>query len=171
MEQATNNKFGFILRNSGGDNYTVAVRGMNDYDMAQINKRIENSTAFINASTGIRENTWYTVSAKISKDEITAELRDINGTLLESVATREDPVRTDELVMLIANNTDRAVAFKNLKVETLDEPAPLPPEKNEKAVNGYDLLAPYVAFTILLATISAAVIYKKRKSSLRQKRN
>ena len=171
MEQSTNNKFGFVLRNSGGNNYTVAVRGMNDYDMVQINKRGENRTAFINATTGIRENTWYTVVAKISKDEITAELRDINGTLLESVAAEDDGVRTDELVMLIANNTDRAVAFKNLRVETLDESAQLPPESNEKAVDGYDLLAPYVAFAILFATISAAVIYKKRKSFLRQKRN
>src|SRR4030043_623082 len=171
MEQTTNNKFGFILRNSGGNNYTVAVRGMNDYDMVQINKRSENRTAFINASTGIRENTWYTVVAKISKGEITAELRDINGTILESVAAGDDAVRTDELVMLIANNTDRAVALKNLRVETLDKPAQPLPEENEKAVNEPDLLAPYVAFAIFFATISAAVIYKKRKSFLRQKRN
>jgi hypothetical protein len=165
MEQSTNNKFGFVLRNSGGNNYTVAVRGMNDYDMVQINKRGENRTAFINATTGIRENTWYTVVAKISKDEVTAELRDINGTLLESVAAEDDAVRTDELVMLIANNTDRAVAFKNLRVETLDETAQLPPERNEKPVDGPGLLAPYVAVAIFFATISAAVIYKKKKVS------
>src|SRR4030042_4174242 len=94
MEQSTNNKFGFVLRNSGGNNYTVAVRGMNDYDMVQINKRSEKRTAFINASTGIRKNKWYTVVAKISKGEITAELRDINGTILESVAAGDDAVRT-----------------------------------------------------------------------------
>jgi hypothetical protein len=171
MEQSTNNKFGFVLRNSGGNNYSVAVKGMNDYDMVQINQRSENRTAFINASTGIRENTWYTVVAKISKDEITAELRDINGTLLESVAAEDDTTRTDELVMLIANNTDRAVAFKNLRVETLDDSAQLPPERNEKPVDGTDLLAPYVAVAVFFATICAAVIYKKRKSFSRQTRD
>jgi hypothetical protein len=171
MEEATNNKFGFILRNSGGNNYTVAVRGMNEYDMAQINNHSENSTAFMNASTGIRENTWYTVVAKISKDEITAELRDVNGTLLERVATGDIAARTDELVMLIANNTDRAVAFRNLRVETLDEPTHPLPEENEKTVSEPDLSAPYVAFAIFSAIISVTVIYKKRKSLLRQKRN
>jgi hypothetical protein len=170
MEQATNNKFGLILRNSGGSNYSVAVRGMNDYDMVQINKQSENSTTFINATAGIRENTWYKVVAKISGDEITAEVQDINGTLIKSIVTRDDAIRNNELVMLIANNTDRAVAFKNLKVSTLDEPAQPLPEGNEKAVKEPDSIAPYAALAILLATTFAAVVYKKRKSFLRQKK-
>jgi hypothetical protein len=165
MEQTTNNKFGFILRNSGGSNYSVAVKGMNDYDVSQIDKQSENSTTFINATAGIRENTWYKVVAKISDDEVTAEVHDANGTLLESVAATDDPARTNELVMLIANNTDRAVAFKNLKVQTLDEPAQPPlPEDNEKTADKPALLVPYVTFVLLLATIFAAVIYKKRKN-------
>jgi hypothetical protein len=169
MEQATNNKFGFVLRNSGGSNYSVAVKGMNDYDMLQINKQSENRTTFINASAGIRENKWYKVTAKISEEEITAEVYDANGTLLESVEAADDAIKTNELVMLIANNTDRAVAFKNLKVQTLDEPDQPVPEDNEKAVGKPDSLAPYVAVTILLATTFAAVVYKKRKSLLRKK--
>ncbi len=172
MEQTTNNKFGFVLRNSGGSNYSVAVKGMNDYDMRQINKQSENTTTFMNASAGIKENTWYKVVAKISENEITAEVHDANGTLLESVAATDDPVRTNELVMLIANNTDRAVAFKNLKVETLDEPAqPSPlPEDNEKTADEPDWLTPYLTATILLATIFAAVVYiKKRKKSFAAK--
>ena len=169
MEQTTNNKFGFVLQNSGGSNYSVAIRGMNDYDMSQINKQSENTTTFINASAGVRENTWYKVVAKISKDEVTAEVHDANGTLLESITATDDATSTNELVMLIANNTDRAVAFKNLRMETLDEPAQPLPEDNEKTKKEPELLAPYVAVAILLATTFAAVVYKKRKIFLRQK--
>jgi hypothetical protein len=168
MEQTTNNKFGFVLRNSGGSNYSVEVRGMNDYDMLHINQPSENRTTFINASAGIKENTWYKVVAKISEDEVTAEIDDANGTLLERLVT-DDATRTNELVMLIANNTDRAVAFKNFRVETLDEPTQPLPEGDEKAVKGPDLLTPYAAVAILLAITVAAVVYKKRKSFLRQK--
>jgi hypothetical protein len=169
MLQTTNNKFGFVLQNSGGSNYSVAVRGMNDYDMSQINQQIENTTTFINASAGVRENNWYKVLAKISEGEVTAEVQDANGTLLERVATTDDTTRTNELVILIANNTDRAVAFKNLKVETLDESAQPLPEGNDKTVKGPDLIAPYAAVAILLAITVASVVYKKRKSFLRQK--
>jgi hypothetical protein len=170
MEQTTNNKFGFVLRNSGGSNYSVEVRGMNDYDMLHINQPSENRTTFINASAGIKENTWYKVVAKISEDEVTAEVEDANGTLLERLVT-DDATRTNELVMLIANNTDRAVAFKNFRVGTLDELTQPLPEGDEKAVKGPDLLTPYVAIAILLTITVAAMVYKKRKSFLRQKRN
>jgi hypothetical protein len=170
MEQATNNKFGFVLQNSGGSNYSVAVKGMNDYDMKQINKQNETATTFINASAGIRENTWYKVVAKISEGKVTAEVHDAKGNLLESVASTDDAARTKELVMLIANNTDRAVAFRNLRVETLDEPTQPLPANNEKAVKGPDLVAPYAAIAILLAITVAAVVYKKRKCLSRQKK-
>jgi hypothetical protein len=163
IEQTTNNQFGFILRNSGGNNYSLNVRGLDDYEMSKINQLGGNGTAFMNTSACIRENTWYKVVARISEDEITAELHDVNGTLLESIATTDDAISVSELVILIANNTDRAVAFKNLNVETLNQPAQLP-EGDKKAPNGSELLAPYVTFTILLATIFAAAVYvKKRK--------
>jgi len=163
IEQTTNNKFGFILQNCGGNNYGVAVRGLDDYDMLQINQLSGNRTAFINASAGVRDNIWYRVVAKISEGEITAELHDVNGTLLESMATTDDAISINELVILIANNTDRAVAFKNLKVGTLDQPTQLP-EGNKNELNEHTLLAPNVAFTILLVVTFAAVVYvKKRK--------
>jgi hypothetical protein len=81
IDQTTNNQFGFILRNSGGNNYTLNVRGLDDYEMAEINPLGGNGTAFMNTSACIRDNTWYKVVARISDDEITAELHDTNGTL------------------------------------------------------------------------------------------
>jgi hypothetical protein len=163
LDQTTNNQFGFILKNNGGNNYSISIRGMDYNDISQIKQLEGNGTVFMNASTCIRENTWYKVVARMSEDEIIAELHDINGTLLELVAIRDNAIDISEFALLVANNTDSAVAFKNLNVETLNHPTQLP-EGNENAVDERDLLAPYVTFTILLATIFAAVIYvKKRK--------
>jgi len=165
IEQTTNNQFSFILRNSGGNNYSVNVRGLDNYDMTRIDKLGGNGTALMNTSACIQENTWYKVVARISEDEITAELHDSNGTLLESIATTGDAANVNELVILLANNTDRAVAFKSLNVETLGS-TPQLPESNEKAATDSELLAPNVTFAILLATIFAAVVYaKKRKKA------
>jgi len=168
IEQTTNNQFGFILRNSGGSNYTLNVRGLDTYEMAKINPLGGNGTAFMNTSACIRENTWYKVEARISKDAITAELHDANGTLLESIATINDAINPSELVILIANNTDRAVAFKNLNIETLNQttPTPQPHEVARRAPTVSELLAPYVTIALLLVTIFAAVAcIKKRKKT------
>jgi hypothetical protein len=177
IEQTTNNQFGFILRDSGANNYTLNVKGLDSYDMAQINQPGENKTAFMNASANIREGTWYKVSARISEDEITANLHDVNGTLLESLTIAHDGIDINELVILIANNTDRAVAFKDLKVETLNEPTQPPKapedaadaEGDKKAANDSEGLAPYVNLAILLAATSAAVVYVTRRRQVRDK--
>jgi hypothetical protein len=174
IEQTTNNQFGFILQNSGGNNYTLNVKGLDYYDMAQINQPGENRTVFMNASTNIKEDTWYKVSARISEDEITADLHDVNGTLLESMTIAHDEIDVSELVILIANNTGRAVAFKNLKVETLNETTqppetPAGAEGDKKAANGSELLAPYVNLAILLVATFAAVVYVTKRRQVRDK--
>jgi len=174
IEQTTNNQFAFILQNSGGNNYTLNVKGLDNYEMAQINQPGENKTAFMNASANIREGTWYRVSARISEDEITADLHDVNGTLMESMTIAHDGIDISELVILIANNTDRAVAFKDLKVETLNETkppeAPEGAEGDKKAANDSELLAPYVNLAILLVATFAAVVYvTKRRRHVRDK--
>jgi hypothetical protein len=168
IEQTTNNQFAFILQNSGGNNYTLNVKGLDNYDMAQMNQPDENKTAFMNASANIREGTWYKVSARISEEEITADLHDVNGTLLESMTIAHDGIDISELVILIANNTDRAVAFKDLKVETLNN-LTQPAEGNKKAANGSELLAPYVNLAILLVATFAAVVYVTKRRQMRDK--
>ena len=119
----------------------------------------------MNASACIKENTWYKVVAMISENETTATIYDVNGTLIDSTPIAHDKRYISDLVILIADNTEKAVAFKNLRVATLDEPAQPLLEENKKAVNWYELLAPYVTVTILIATAFAALVYKKGKSS------
>jgi hypothetical protein len=170
IEETTNNQFAFILQNSGGDNYSLNVRGLDCYDMAQINQPDGNRTVFMNASTNIKEDTWYKVAARISGDEITADLQDRNGTVIESTAIAHDKVDINELVILIANNTDRAVAFKNLKVETLNNTIqPAEGDKKAEAANDSELLTPYVNLAILLVATFAAVVYVKRRRQVREK--
>jgi hypothetical protein len=159
-----NNQFGFILRNNGGNNYTASVRGLDDYDISQIKQLDGKGTAFMNASMVIRENTWYSVVAKMSENEITAELYDMNGTLLESMATRDDAINISEFGILLANNTDKAIVFKNLKIETLDKPTQ-PVGGNQIPVNGLELLTPYIGLTILLAVAVATIVYIEKKKN------
>jgi len=163
IEQTTNNQFGFVLRNSGGNNYTLNVRGLDNYDVTEINQLSGNGTTLMNTTAAISENTWYKVVAKISEDEMTAELHDSNGTVIESIATKDDAVNSDELVLLLTDNTDRAVAFKNLSFETLNQTTQ-PDKTDEKVVTGTELIPPYVTFLFLVVTIFAAAVYvKKRK--------
>ena len=166
-EQTTtipNIQFGFILRNNGGNNYSVSVRGLDDSYISQITKRLDgNSTAFMNASMVTRENTWYSVVARISENETTAELYDKNSTLLKSITNRDDAISIGELGILMAYDKDTVIAFKNLKVETLDQPTPTV-DSNNISVNGTELLAPCIGLTILLVVAVATVVYvKKRK--------
>jgi hypothetical protein len=166
IEETTNNQFGFILRNGGGNNYTLNVRGLDTYEVAKMAPSSESGTAFMNTSGCIKENTWYKVVAKISEDEVTAQLHDANGTVIESIASPADKVNVNELVILLANNTDRAVAFKNLNVETLNQSAQ-PVEEDGKDVDVIKLLAPYATFAILVATVFAAAVYVKKRKHAR----
>jgi hypothetical protein len=166
IEETTNNQFGFILRNGGGNNYTLNVRGLDTYEVAKMAPSSESGTAFMNTSGRIKENTWYKVVAKISEDEVTAQLHDANGTVIESIASPADKVNVNELVILLANNTDRAVAFKNLNVETLNQSAQ-PVEEDGKDVDVIKLLAPYATFAILVATVFAAAVYVKKRKHAR----
>ena len=166
IEQTTNNQFGFILRNGGGDNYTLNVKGLDANELASMNPSGGNGKAFLNTSACVKEDTWYKVVAKISDNEVTAELHDANGTVIERIATTS-AVNVNELVILLANNTDRAIAFKNLNIENLtpqDQPAP---EKTETP-SITESLAPYATVMILIGTVFAAVVYlKKRKKPQR----
>ena len=120
--------------------------------------------AFMNASENIKENTWYTVTASISDKGITANLYNTNGTLIESVATPYNATNTNEIVMLITNNVDRAVIFKDLTVKALITPTQ-PPKSNEKTTNESGLLLLYVSLAIILVAIFAValVYFKKHK--------
>jgi hypothetical protein len=122
FNQTINNQFGFILKRIGENNYSVNVRGLDYYDIHQIIKLSDENTAtFMNASMVVRENTWYNMVARMSQDEITAELFDGNDALLKNIAIKEDAVKISEFGIILTNSTDAVIAFKNLKIGILDQ--------------------------------------------------
>jgi len=166
-EQA-NNQFGFILQNNNG-NYSAKVRLLSDSDALQMEKQLgENNSTFMNASTSIKENIWHKVVAKVSKGEITAELHGENGTLLKDLTVKE-ATDSSEYGILISCAPDTFVAFKNLKVENLDQPPTKSVGNIQLPKRGFELLAPYVMLLILLGIGGASITYLKRKSESIQK--
>jgi hypothetical protein len=167
IEQTTNNQFSLILRNNWGCNYTLNVKGLNNYDVTEISQFGGSGTTLLNTTGCITENTWYRLNARMSESKITAALRDVNGNLLESIATAADAASTNELVILLANNTERAVIFKNLRVEILDQTSTLT-EGDEITADGSELLGSILILAILLVAILGAVVYAKKKTRVQR---
>jgi hypothetical protein len=166
FNQTINNQFCFILQNNFG-NYSLNIRGLNDYDMSNISQSIGSNTAFMNTAEKITKNIWYKVTANISDTGITANLCDTNGTLIESMLTSYGSIKNNEIVMLIANNVDSAVVFKDLKVEALDSNSQLP-KGNEKTTAYSELIFPYIGLLIILfiTFVVVAHIKKRREKKL-----
>jgi hypothetical protein len=164
-----NIQVGFILRNSGGNNYSASVGMLGDSDISQIAQRLDgNNTAFMNASDSIRESVRYHVVAKISEDQVSAELHDENGTLLMSTAAKDDAVGISESGILMTFDANNLIAFKNLKVESFDQPPTQSVESKRVPVNGLDSLAPYIGMPILLAAAIATMVYLKKRTKVRE---
>jgi hypothetical protein len=156
------NQLGFILQNNDG-NYSASVRLLDDSDLPQIEKRIgENNATFMNATMSIKENVWYKAITKISKDEISTELHDENGTVLKSIATKEDIASFGESGIFVSFEPYSFVAFKNLKVENLDQPPSQTVGVTQVPVNGLESVSPYAMVLILLVTAGATLTYLRK---------
>ena len=168
FNQTINDQFCFILQNSSG-NYSLNVNALNDYEMSNMVQGNGSSTAFMNASENIKENAWYNVTENISDNGITANLYNTNGTLIQSMVNPYSATGSNETIMLIANNVDNAVIFKDLTIKALNS-TPQPTKSNEKTTNESGSLFPYIILSILLvATFSIALVYVKKKRQMRQK--
>jgi hypothetical protein len=161
FNQTINNQFCFILQNNSG-NYSLNASAFNDYEMSNIIQDNGSNAAFMNASEEIKENTWYNIVETISNKGLTASLYNTDGTLIKSIVTSHNAMVNNQTIMLITNNVDSAVIFKNLTIKALNN-TPQTHEGNEKTTNESGLLFPYVSLLILLvATFSVAAIYVKK---------
>jgi hypothetical protein len=162
------NQFGFILQNNNG-NYSANVRLLSDPGVSQVeNQFSENNSTFMNASKSIQENMWYKAEVEVSKGELTAELRGENGTLLRNLSVKEEAIDSSECGIIISCTPDAFVAFKNLKVENLDQP-PAESVGDIKLPEREELLAPYIISLMLLGTVATTITYL-RKSKGKRKR-
>ena len=70
---------------------------------------------------------------------------------------------SNETVILIANNVNNAVIFKDLTIQALDNPIP-PVKSNTETANAMESLFPTVSLSILLvATLSVTLVYVNKK--------
>ncbi len=165
FNQTINDQFCFILQNYNG-NYSLNVSSLNEIEMSNITSVNVGNTAFVNASDNIKENIWYNVTDSITDKGITANLYNSNGTLLEKMVNPYDgSTASNQTIMLVTNNVDSAVIFKNLTIQPLNNTTQIP-ESKEKTNNLSDKLFPYVFLSILLiATFSIIFVYKQKRQN------
>jgi hypothetical protein len=160
-EQASN-QLGFILQNNEG-NYSASVRLLDDSDLPHIEKQLgENNATFMNATTSIKENVWYKAVTKISNYEISTELHDENGTILKNTTTKDDVLSTGESGIFISFEPYSFIAFKNLKVENLDQQPTQTVDTIQLPRNELESLAPYIMLLMPLVIAGATIAYLKK---------
>jgi hypothetical protein len=169
IEQTINNQLGFILRQNGEENFSASVRMVEDKDVSQVASQFDmDNAAFVNESQVLTEqNTWYKIEATISKNVTNAKLYEQNGTLLKDITAEENVTNGDQLGILMSYNPNAILAFRNLKVEPLDQPTHPASVTQEKA-NELEWLGSNIYLQTLIAVALATVSVA---SYVRRKRN
>jgi hypothetical protein len=172
LQEPENNQFGFILENGNG-NYSASVKLLDGADVSNIEKQLNgNNATFMNVSSSIGSNIWYKAVAKKSGDEITTELRDENDTLLETSAIKSDAIDMSKFGIVISCDPNTYIAFKNLKVESLDQQHNALVSIKSNPENGLESLAPYIMFVVLLVIVVSAIYFlRKNKASKIPRKN
>lgn len=161
-----NSHFGFILKQNVQDNYTASVKALNGDDLSQIVQSLDKSRAiFINASNIAAKESWYKAIAKVSGDYIAVEVRDENGTRLDSMSQNKRSQDLGEIGILMTYQTGQIVAFKNLNVEAITHKTSTIALETSNGT-GFKVLYPYVRLSLLSAgTILAIVCLWQRRQS------
>jgi hypothetical protein len=162
-----NSHFGFILKQNVQDSYTASVKALKGDDLSQITQSLdENRTIFINASNIAAKETWYKAIAKVSGDYIAVEIRDKNGTRLDSLSQTKSNQDLSELGIIMTYQTGQIIAFKNLNFETISHNTPLIAQEAAQG-NSFEFLYPYMRASLLSAgTVLATVcLWQRRKSN------
>jgi hypothetical protein len=162
-----NSHFGFILQQNVQDNYTASVKTLNGDDLSQITQSLDERRAVVlNASNVAAKETWYKAIAKVSGNYVAVEVRDENGTRLDSMSQSKSSQDLSQLGILVTYQTGQIIAFKNLNVEAITQNTPLIAQEVAQG-NGFEFLYPYVRVSLLSAGTVLAIVclWQRRKSS------
>ncbi|MCW3997399.1 MAG: hypothetical protein NWF10_02380 [Candidatus Bathyarchaeota archaeon] len=163
IEKKTNDQFAIILRNNDNSNYTLNLKGLDEYDLSFGGEYNESSSILINASSLLQEDTWYSVEAKISENKISAIITDEFGYPVEIV----DEIKTDgsagiELLLLLTNDINKIVAFKGLKFETVSSI-----QQDDSDQHSFYFQIPiqyFILFVLIIVGLLLAIGIKKRNA-------
>jgi hypothetical protein len=167
---------GFILQQDSTDNYTASVKVLGDQDVSQISTQINNdkNTAFMNVSRLTQNNIWYRINATMSANGTDATIYEENGTLLNNVSPSSGSADTNQVGVVLAYSSGAVIAFRNLKVESLDKPKT--PAVGTSSLSGQTTSGPpYIEIMVTLsvvfaaATLTIASVRRKRRTKQQQK--
>jgi hypothetical protein len=147
LKSAANEQLAFFIRDNNNGNFSLNVRELTNHDIS----KLANKTTMIEAFSLVKDDVWYKIEVKISPDQVNIVMRDENTTLLEWI-NNPNEIANDELVLLLANNTDKSIVFRDLKFEPFYETAQTI-EDNKNGALEPKLIAIPVVSAIILSTI------------------
>jgi hypothetical protein len=160
-----NRHFGFILQQIEDNNYTATVKDLNEDDLSQINKNVDESQAvFINASTFAGKETWCKVVLKVTVDKVAVGVYDENGTQLDKMSQSWGTQDPTEVGVLMTYQTGQVITFKNLNVEFLNQNE-LPTTQTNGFEFSHSVLASLFSVGTVLAVAALWKSGKRRKNS------
>jgi hypothetical protein len=163
---------GFILQQDSNDNYTASVKVLGDQDVSQISTQINNeNTAFMNVSRLTQNNIWYRINATMSANGTDATIYQENGTLLNNVSPSSESATSNQVGVVLAYSSGAVIAFRNLKVESLDKPetpAVSASSIGKQTTSGPPYIEILVTLGVVFAVATLALASVRRKRHTRQ---
>jgi hypothetical protein len=147
LHELLNEQLAFVIRDNDDGNFSLNVRELNHRDIS----KFENETILIEAFSFVKEDVWYKLEAKVLADQVSIVLRDENATVTDWIGS-SDEMAIDKLVLLLANNTDKSVVFKNLRFEPLFETT-----QTIENIENVSFDSKPIAISIVFATIFIAI--------------
>ena len=158
-----NGQLGFILQENGDNEYDASVRILEDQAVSEITTQLNEEAAFMNASQITKENTWYRITATMSEAATNATLYEENGTTLNNVTPKNNTVATNQTGVVLSYSPGAVLAFRNLKVETLDKttmPQTSESQTLEKTSEPPTLFIELASF-LIVAVVAIALVKRK----------
>lgn len=153
--------FAFIL-SKYDYNYSVYIRGLNLYDVLNMSQLNDGEALVFNASSSVRDNSWYSFVLEINGNMTTFELCEINGAPLEVFSAYNYTAKT--FVIILANIKDSVVFFKNLRMKTFCDYLAPGGDNFASSFPSYYMVF-FMSLTILVLVAATVHIYKRKRKA------
>ncbi len=172
FNQTINSNFCVIIQKEPNSSYSLSLKGLNDYDVSNL-KQDNQTGAFLNATQGVEQSTWYRVTTTVTDNGINAYLKEANGMASSSLVAASNSQSTNQLVLLLANNVGNAVVLRDFKIQAADAAAPEPqtptptPATPNNSTIPFELICALAALAFVFA-VAATIYVKKKKPTINE---